>query len=167
MTRLPAPEMEFQSGQPVLMGFLTDLVDATDQSSISPWVECIIMSTILGRALSHRHQAAVANTCLSFSWDFWDRHQSIDTILTQRIHILTQKYPSTSQHVDPMLLFTKMLGHITVLHLDKTMRDILCDTDGELSLRMEYKSSALRAAQTIIDLTRLLAQLSYFKVVQS
>lgn len=164
MTRLPAPEMEFQSGQPVVMGFLSEVIETTDQSSISPWTECIIMTTILGRALSHRHQTAVANTCVSPSWDFWDRHQLINGVLTERIDVMALKYSSTSQYVDSMILFSMMLAQTTILHMEKTMRDMLCDTDEELTIRMEYKSSALAAAQKLVDLTKPLAQLSSFKV---
>lgn len=55
MVRLPAPVSAFQSGQPILMGFLLDSTTADDQSAMSPFTECIILANISGRALKHRH----------------------------------------------------------------------------------------------------------------
>lgn len=168
MTRLPAPELEFQSGQPIIMGFLSETLSTTGQSTLSPWAECLIMTTILGRALSHRNQAATAETVLgvfpSSTYDFWERHQCVNTLLTQRINAMLLRYPATSQHVDPMLLFAKMLARTTVLYLYKTMDKTICKMERELMVRINYKSFAAQAAQELVDLTKTLARLSYFKV---
>ncbi len=163
MIRLPAPELEFQSGQPTLMGFLSEAITANDQSAMSPFTECIILATISGRALSHRHRSLVENIYVNVSQDFWDRHQWIDAILTQRIQILSLKYPPASQHVDPMLLFTSMVAQTTVLYLYKIMECVTPATEENRAVKMEYGRCSLMAAQEIVNLTKTLAQLSCFK----
>lgn len=164
MLRLPAPEMEFQSGQPVLMGFLSEAITAADdQSAMSPFTECIILATISGRALSHRHQSLVENIYVNESQDFWDRHEWISAILTQRMQILSLKYPHASQHVDPMLLFTSMVAQTTVLYLYKPMKGVTPATAENRAAMMEYERRSLVAAQEIVYLTKAFAQLSCFK----
>ncbi|EPE28687.1 Zn2/Cys6 DNA-binding protein [Glarea lozoyensis ATCC 20868] len=164
MTRLPAPETNFQSGQPILMCFLSEAVGTNHQTLSSSWAECIVVNTIFGRALSHRNQAVVEDICATPSSDFWDRHQCVNAILVQTMQTMVAKYPATSQYVDPMLLFTQMLAKTTVLYLYKTLENAMFETEEELMIRMEYKSLALRAAQELVDLTKTLAQLSFFKV---
>lgn len=131
---------------------------------MSPFTECIILATISGRALSHRHQSLVENIYVNASQDFWDRHQWINAILTQRMQILSLKYPPASQHVDPMLLFTSMVAQTTVLYLYKTMECVTPATDENRAVMMEYQRCSLMAAQEIVNLTKTLAQLSCFKV---
>jgi hypothetical protein len=164
MTRLPAPETNFQSGQPILMCFLSEAVGMSDQTFSSSWAECIVVNTIFGRALSHRNQAVVEDMCANPSSDFWSRHQCLNAILVQTMQTMVVKYPATSQYVDPMLLFTQMLAKTTVLYLYKTLENAMFETEEELMMRMEYKALAMRAAQELVDLTKTLAQLSFFKV---
>lgn len=163
MMRLPAPEAEFQSSQPTVMGFLSEAMTANDQSYMSPFTECIILVTISGRALSHRHQSLVENIYVNVSEDFWNRHQWIDAILTQRMQILSLKYPPASQQADPLLLFTSMIAQTTVLYLYKTLKCVTPTTPENEAIVMQYQSSSLVAAQEIVNLTDTLTQLSCFK----
>ena len=166
MLRLPAPEMEFQRGQPILMGFLSEAITAAaddHQSAMSPFTECIILATISGRALLHQHQSLVENIYANQSQDFWDRHEWISAILTKRMQILSLKYPHASQHADPMLLFTSMVAQATVLYLYKVMEGVTPATAKNRALMMEYERCSFVAAQEIVYLTKTLAQLSCFK----
>ena len=156
--------MDFQSGQPVLMGFLSEMITTDDQSPMSPFMECIILATISGRALCHRHQSSVENLYVNVSQDFWSRHQWINAILMQRMRILALKYPPASYHADPMLLFTNMMAQTTVLYLYKTMECVTPVTDENRAAIVDYERCSLLAAQEIVNLTKELTQLSCFKV---
>ncbi|KAI4286649.1 MAG: hypothetical protein L6R35_004094, partial [Caloplaca aegaea] len=125
MVRLPAPEVAFQSGQPVLMGFLIESITADDQSSMSPFTECIVLANISGRALSHRHQSLVENLYINMSQNTWDRHKWIGDELTERIALLSVKYAPASEQMDPLLLFTRMVAQTTVLYLYKIMNSMI------------------------------------------
>ena len=146
------------------MGFLSEAITASDPTVTSAFTECIILATISGRALSHRHQSIVENMYVNATEDFWQRHQWISSILTQRTEILSLKYPSTSQHVDPMLLFTSMAAQMTVLYLCNTLKTATPVTDGNRALIAEYDRSCSVAVQEMINLTQKLTQFNCFKV---
>jgi len=163
-TRVPAPELDFQSGQPVSMGFLSQVMASTDQPSLSSFAECIIMATICGRCLCHRQQSSVERIYGDMSLEFWDRHLWLDTILQQRIQVLSLQYPSTSEHVDSLILFTNLMLQAIVLYLYKIVVSVPWDTDESEALILEYKNRSSAAAQGIITFTKPLRQLTYFKV---
>lgn len=164
MIRLPAPEMAFQGGQPVLTGFLSEAITADDQITMSsPFTECIILATISGRALAHQHQSLVENIYFNASQDFWDRHEWISATLAQRIQILSLNYAPASQQTDPMLLFVYMMAQSTVLYLYKVMKSVTTATTEKQVIMMEYQNRSIVAAGEIVTLANTLVQLSCFK----
>ena len=145
------------------MSFLSEAITGGDPTVTSAFTECIILATISGRALSHRHQSIVENMYVNATDAFWERHQWINAILTQRIDILSQRYPSTSQHVDPMLLFTCMIAQMTVLYLYITMRSAVHMSDNR-GVIAEYERCASVAVGEVTNLTKILTQFSPIKV---
>ncbi|EED13248.1 conserved hypothetical protein [Talaromyces stipitatus ATCC 10500] len=166
LTRLPMPETEFQSGQPVNMGFLSDALSGSDlmttpQSSFS---ECIMLATICGRSLSHRHLSMVDGVYGSNPQEFWSRHEWIDSALVARISMLSLSYPFQAEHMDPMLLFTKMIAQTTILYLHKIIESTTWDSPEYHSFILEYEQRSRMAAKETVELAKELTQLSYFKV---
>ncbi|QKX55293.1 uncharacterized protein TRUGW13939_02385 [Talaromyces rugulosus] len=169
LTRLPIPEAEFQSGQPMVMGFLSDSLAGGDfnlapQSSFS---ECIILATICGRSLSHQHLSMVDGMYGTNPQEFWSRHEWIDTALSTRISILSLTYPFQLEHMDPMLLFTKMIAQATILCMQKIIESIAWDREEYAGLLLEYEQRARLAAKEIVELAKALTHLSYFKVIDT
>ncbi|OKL58352.1 hypothetical protein UA08_06013 [Talaromyces atroroseus] len=166
LTRLPMPEVEFQSGQPVVMGFLSDSLAGSDfistpQSSFS---ECIILATICGRTISHKHLSMVDGMYGSNPQEFWSRHEWIDTALATRISMLSLTYPFQPEHMDPMLLFTKMIAQTTILCLQKIIESTTWETGEYNNLILEYEQRSRLAAKETVELAKELTHLSYFKV---
>ncbi|KAL6232513.1 hypothetical protein BDW75DRAFT_217723 [Aspergillus navahoensis] len=162
--RLPCPEANFQNDQPILMGFLSDAL-ATDNSIASTFTECIVVATISGRALSHRNQCLAGDLYFSAAEDFWNRHQWINAILTQRMEAFSTKYPlDMQQQADPMLLFISLMWRTIILHLYQTMACVIPSNDEKRDLIMEYKKRSSAAAQEIVDLTNKLSHLNSLKV---
>ncbi|CRG91749.1 putative transcriptional regulatory protein C777,02 [Talaromyces islandicus] len=166
LTRLPIPEAEFQSGQPMVMGFLSDSLAGSEfnlapQSSFS---ECIILATLCGRSLSHQHLSMVDGIYGTNPQEFWGRHEWIDAALSTRISILSLTYPFQLEHMDPMLLFTKMIAQATILCMQKIIESIAWDSDDYAGLILEYEQRARLAAKEIVELAKALTHLSYFKV---
>ncbi|KMU87076.1 hypothetical protein CIHG_05016 [Coccidioides immitis H538.4] len=162
--RLPSPEAAFENDQPTLMGFLSEAIAATEPIAPSTFIECIIMATISGRALAHRHQFLVDNIYLNTREDFWDHHHWINSILTRKMDIFTSEYPLRIQQTDPMLLFISMMWRTTVLHLCQTMEHAIPLTDEKRPVVVEYMGLSSIAAQEIADLTKNISQLNRFKV---
>ena len=146
------------------MGFLIEVLTAEDQTSISSFTECIIMATISGRALSHRHQSLVENNYIPMSQDFWDRHRWISTDLRERLEAISLRYVPVSEQLDPMLLFTSMVAQTTVLYLYKIMNSMTPATAENQAVVVEYQRCSLVAAGEMVNLTKTLVQLSCFKV---
>ncbi|EED12116.1 conserved hypothetical protein [Talaromyces stipitatus ATCC 10500] len=161
--RLPCPEANFQNDQPILMGFLSDAL-APDTIITSTFTECIIVATISGQALSHRNQCLVGDFYFSTTEDFWNRHQWIDGILTQRMEAFSAKYTTDMQQADPMLLFIGLMWQTIILHLYQTMTCAVPSNDGKRDLIAEYKKRSTVAAQEIVDLTNKLSQVNSLKV---
>src|SRR5438105_2573104 len=73
-TRLPAPEIDFQNSQPVVISFLSEVITANDFTIQSSFTECIVLATICARSLSHQHLSTLERVQGSIFQDFWDRH---------------------------------------------------------------------------------------------
>ncbi|EED22652.1 conserved hypothetical protein [Talaromyces stipitatus ATCC 10500] len=164
LTRLPTSDVEFQSVQRVQMGFLSEEITATIPTIMSPFTECIVLATICGRALLHKHCASVERVYGHTSNDFWDRHHWIDNILTQRITMLSMKYPPASQNIDPMLIFTEMVANTAILFLYKIINLMPCQTITNSTNVIEYKKRAVKAAGEIVSITRALSFFTQAKI---
>ncbi|RYP02757.1 hypothetical protein DL764_005631 [Monosporascus ibericus] len=159
--RLPAAESEFQSEQPVMTGYLAEAIASRGASATSPFVECIVVATMSGRALSHQQ---LANTQPNTSQEFWDRHQWNDAMLRQRMGLFSLKYPPTVQEADPMLIFIGMMWRTTLLFLSQIPGRQVSPSDETSSTLAEHARRCSLAAQDVVCLTTKLSRLNWFKV---
>ncbi|KAI0382683.1 hypothetical protein F5Y04DRAFT_287732 [Hypomontagnella monticulosa] len=163
--RLPAPELEFQNEQPTMTGYLSEAIAARDAIPTSTFAECIIVSTVIGRALSHRQQSTVDNIYLNESREFWERHEWINNVLIQRMDIFSLNYPTAVQEADPMLLFISMMWRTTVLYMYQLIKSMIHPTDEKRSsVLADYTRQSTIAAKEIVNLTNKLSQLNSLKV---
>ncbi|KAI2621289.1 fungal-specific transcription factor domain-containing protein [Hypoxylon sp. NC1633] len=163
-TRLPSPEDVFQSGSPVTMPFLSEVLTETDPSMMSPFAESIIFTTLWGRSFIHQRQPAAEHAFSNASRDFCERQLWLDDILTRRVQKLQQDYLAASVKVDPMLLYTSMIAQTTALLLCKAAESIPPTTPSNHDLVSRYQRKAPAAAKEIVRLAQYLAHFSYFKV---
>ncbi|KAK4862300.1 hypothetical protein LT330_003438 [Penicillium expansum] len=162
-TRLPAPDMEFQNGQPVLGAFLSEAIMDVMPQTTSPFNECAILATICGRSLFQAQQYSVRFVYGDMAPNWTDQHQWLDNVLTNRLQILSQHYPSPTQVCDPMLSFAHIMGQASVIHLYKGMESIVWAVN-EGALVLEYRRRALSAAQEIVKQAKGLIEFYFFKV---
>ncbi|KAF6222870.1 hypothetical protein HO133_000921 [Letharia lupina] len=163
-TRLPTPEAKFQSGEPALMGFLCEVMGGINQDSVPPFTECIILATICGRSVSHKQRMTVEGVYGASTQDSLDRHQWLNTILAARIQVLSLSCPSTSESVDPILIFANLLAQATVLYLYKIIEPVVLEKDENQGMMAQYEQQSLTAAEETSHLTKMLAQLNHFQV---
>lgn len=164
MTRLPAPESEFQASRPCATSFLSEVLAGTEQMEMSHFAESIAMIAMYGRALCHRQQSAVEQLYGDALQDFWSRHHWLDSILTNRIQVLSKKAKCPSNNNDPMLLFTSIVAHATVLSLCKAIKAVPWHTDEYKILILNYEQRCLSAAQDIVTLARESQHNTFFYV---
>lgn len=164
-TRVPSSEVDFQSGRPSFTGFLSELVGgplAPSHSSI--FTELIVWSTVCGRVMAHRQQSIVERIYNNPPQSFWDRHQWLDSVISQRTQIFLLHYPDAAEHEDPLLLFVGMMAKLAVLDLCKTMESVPWNTESKQLIGMTYRARSLTAAQEMGRLVKTLGHLSCFMV---
>lgn len=162
---MPAPHVNFQSGQPVVTSFLSDVMLAQDTSIKDSFTEFIIMATICGRALSHRHQ--------SMAWMIYpepvqalcDRHQQIYAVLAPRIAALSLNHPPVTSHTDPILLFTHAMAQTMVLYMCRLIDEVMPVPDETNQAMLDECARSFKVALVeVVSLTKTLSQMSCFKV---
>ncbi|KUI71295.1 Positive regulator of purine utilization [Cytospora mali] len=164
-TRVPSSELDFQNGRPSFTGFLSELISsplAPSQRSI--FTELIVWSTVCGRVMTHKQQSIVERIYNNPSQGFWDRHQWLDSVISQRTQIFLLQYPDAAEHEDPLLLFVSMMSKLSVLNLYRTMESAPWDTENRQLTGMTYKARSLTAAQEMGKLVKILGHLSCFMV---
>ncbi|GIK07671.1 hypothetical protein Aspvir_003337 [Aspergillus viridinutans] len=161
-TRLPAPEEQFQDCTSSVGGFLSQEIADQSNRDLPPFTALIIFVTICGRCISHEQQAGVELVYGNGSTGFWDRHQWLRSLLTRNIAALT-RVPITSQNTsDPMRVFAHMVAHTTLIYLYNISKSL--PSGGiEPVIMPDFEQEALAAAMEIVNLTRVLDELSIFK----
>ncbi|KAK1759001.1 pyrimidine pathway regulatory protein 1 [Echria macrotheca] len=162
-TRLPSPEIAFQGGHPIQMGFLSEAIASPDHSLFSPLAECAILVTICGRTMSHSQVSTVEQAYGNNApLDFWLRHEWLDGLLTRRLDALRVNYPVVSAVTDSMLLFALVLGQAAVVYLTSIMDKLGGEQQCQPAV-LEYRKRAVSAAQEIARLTKAQEHLGFFK----
>ncbi|KUI60251.1 hypothetical protein VP1G_07468 [Cytospora mali] len=130
----------------------------------SIFTELIVWSTVCGRVMTHKQQSIVERIYNNPSQGFWDRHQWLDSVISQRTQIFLLHYPDAAEHEDPLLLFVNMMSKLSVLDLYRTMELAPWDTESRQLTGMTYKARSLTAAQEMGKLVKILGHLSCFMV---
>ncbi|GKZ84086.1 hypothetical protein AnigIFM56816_009405 [Aspergillus niger] len=131
---------------------------------LSSFTELILIATIVGRALTHRQTLAVEqihppNFTHIPSDNFWTRHNYLHELLTYRIATLSS-YP----HVDPMLMFARIVAQSMVLFLQSVLESITWKSGDHLLGIIEFERVCVLAAHEVVGLVKMQGQLGYFKV---
>ncbi|KAK4152958.1 fungal-specific transcription factor domain-containing protein [Chaetomidium leptoderma] len=164
-TRLPSPELAFQSGHPIPGCFLPEAIASGDHNFLSPLAESAIVVTICGRALSHGQVSGVERAFGNPSLDFWLRHEWLDGMLTRTLDSLSINSPVVSALADPMLFFVFMMAHATTIFMCRIAEESsLGGMDGHCRPAVvEYQQRAMRAAREIANLAQAHQHIGFFK----
>ncbi|KAK2603398.1 hypothetical protein N8I77_009860 [Diaporthe amygdali] len=115
-TRLPVPDLEFQTGQHVLGDFLSEAITEPNPRVRSPFNECLITVTICGRVLLRGQQQNISRAYGDIGLDCAEQRWWLDGILATRLQVLSQCYPSPAEAYEPMLLFAHVLAPATIVY---------------------------------------------------
>ncbi|KAI1746386.1 fungal-specific transcription factor domain-containing protein [Xylaria scruposa] len=161
--RLPCSEDAFQSGSPVLMPFLSNVVNGTDPAMLSHFAECIVFSHLWGQVYQQHKQSSVEYNNGKISPDFRDRHSRLDELVSLRISQM-QRNLGTSVQFDPMQIFTSMIAQTTTLLLCQVAEfiPIVAADDREILVRYQQRASA--AVKEIAHLAGYVLHSSFFKI---
>ncbi|KAI6086316.1 fungal-specific transcription factor domain protein [Hypoxylon rubiginosum] len=161
-TRLPCLDADFERGLVPQESFLAETMSSADMRPYAPLAECVILVTICSRALSHRQIYTIETMYSNIPLDFSSRHDWLDGMLSRRINSLQVNYPSLTVADNPMITFSYMVAHSTVIYLCRII-ETLSRTDQNQSLVWEFQERGLWAAQEIARLAKEHEHLGYFK----
>lgn len=163
--RMPAPHVNFQSGEPIVMKFLSEVMLAQDTSIRDSFTEFIIMATVCGRALSHRQQSMTGRAYSDSMQTFWDRHQQINAAFAHQTIALSLNHPPVMTHADPILLFTHTMAATMTIYIYRLMVEVVPAADEtHQAMVNECTRSFYGASVEITSLANTLSQMSCFKV---
>ncbi|KAL8994705.1 MAG: hypothetical protein Q9169_005390 [Polycauliona sp. 2 TL-2023] len=163
--RMPAPNINFQTGQPFLTNLLSDAMLTQDAGTQDEFAEFVVMATICGRALAHRQQSMAWMINSDPTQMSWDRHRQINADLTPRIVALSLRHPPVTAHTHPLVLFTHAMAQAMVLYMYRLMTEVLPVSDeNDQSLLDESATSFNVALGEVLNLTQTLSRMSCFKV---
>lgn len=135
----------------------------------SPFNECLILVTICGRSLLRRQQHNISQAYGDVASD-WTQHRGwLDNILSTRLQVLTDCYPSPAESYDPLLLLANILSQATVVYYCNNMLESasgLTDPAEASADVVECQHRALAAATNMINLGKTLCGLHFSKVSQ-
>lgn len=168
-TRLPAPEVSFQNSQPTRVCFLSEALAMTASQSdtstagpLSSFAECVVLAALHGRCMTHR-RVSLASADTAEVQDFWARYDWLASALDKRVQLLAQSPSLKMVNRDPMVLFTHMLAHKTIIYLGTTLdttpwqqkqQQQQQQTGGRQLMAASYKWQAERAAGELVRLAK-------------
>lgn len=162
---MPAPHENFQSGQAVVTNFLSDVMLAQDSSIKDSFTEFVIMATICGRAISHRHRSMASIIYSDPMQTHWDRHQQIIAALKSRIASLSINHSPVTASTNPILVFTHAMAQTMFLYMYRLVGEVLpvADDTNQVMVNDGARSFNVALAE-IMMLTKTLSQMSCFKI---
>ncbi|KAJ5097763.1 fungal-specific transcription factor domain-containing protein [Penicillium angulare] len=167
-TRLPAPDDKFQNGSHELGPLLSEAMMEPTLQVKSSFNECLLLATICGRSLLQNQQYHISKAYGEMNMDWSEQRRWLDSILTNRLEVLSQHYPSPTESNDPLLLFANILGQATVIYFCKTINDTSTWPEGSSIENspefIQYQYRALEASTNIISLASTLQDLPLSRV---
>ncbi|KAJ5378243.1 uncharacterized protein N7496_005652 [Penicillium cataractarum] len=182
-TRLPAPEANFQSNQPIETDFLPEVLDGNGRAPVAtPFAECILLATLCGRCMSHRRMASAVTLSKggSETREFWSRHDALAAAVEKRRQSIAQSFhgsnrsgkwnspsvpaPTSNLDLDPLLTFTYVLAQGAIIYLSTTTENANWQSAEHQVRASTYQQRAFRAAVELIRLARVIPRIGRFKV---
>ncbi|KZF21089.1 hypothetical protein L228DRAFT_166122 [Xylona heveae TC161] len=166
-TRLPAPDAAFQSGREELGPLLSEAMTEPNLQGRSSFNECLILATLGGRSLLQSQRYHISKAYGDMESDSPEQRRSLESLLTTRLQVLSQCYPSPTEVFEPLLLFANILGQATVVYFCKAMVESVgspIDSSQGDSDVFYYQNRALDASATIVHLAVTLRDLPSSKI---
>jgi len=161
------------SGRPATMCFLSEVIAGIDSEQPSnsatdfamcPFTQSIVVATICGRTLALKQRLVSQQAYQDVITEFYLRHRTLSAFLTGRIKILSMQITSTSEHPDPLLLFSALVSYMILFMLYETIETIPLGTDEAHTLLLGHEQRSLDAAHELEVLISMLTQVNHFQV---
>lgn len=148
------------------MDFLSEAIATSSKSTLSPFAESVVLTTLYGRCLTHRRlvlATAISEKGVSStdSNEFWKRNDWLAAAVERRIQPFVEIALSPCDLVET---FGHLLGRSAIIHLSDTAANWPCQTAEQHLMIMTYEQRAYQAATEIAHIASALPRLSCLKV---
>lgn len=142
---------------------------------VSLFTSSIVVATICGRALEHRHFRPHADQPSGAPYNYCHQFQSgpsLNALLSQHLKWFSNHLSLASEPPDPVLIFVALVAHMAVFLLSEPGPESSCQgsdqgaTRGTDGLSAEQKPRSLDIVHRTGTLTAMLGQLNHFRVCQ-
>ncbi|GIJ86779.1 hypothetical protein Asppvi_005674 [Aspergillus pseudoviridinutans] len=176
-TRLPMSEADFQNGrEPIRMGFLPETTGNSDGcGTLPPFAECVVLSNLFERCISHRrlaHSIPLSGS-ESASQAFWKRHEWLAAaaasatrsgLRAQSASAVPGARDSSVAKCDPMRSFNRILAYSASVSLSSTAEASPWQSLGDHLMALTYKQLAYQAASEVVHLMRNAPRIAFLKM---
>ncbi|PVH94017.1 hypothetical protein DM02DRAFT_661434 [Periconia macrospinosa] len=153
-TRLPAPEANFQNGQPVQTEFLSDALAQASQSNLPPFATCIVLKSLLSQCISHRHLAmSEAASSGNDPRKVWSKYAWLALAVEKRKEASSPRSPIANEvSDDPMAHYTSALAACLATTVYQSMAQSASWSDMENASDVPpYMEQTVQAVQELIN----------------
>ncbi|KAE8372516.1 fungal-specific transcription factor domain-containing protein [Aspergillus bertholletiae] len=167
-TRLPAPENDFQAGNPTLSPFLFEVMTEKAPGSLHTFAQFIVVANLCGRCLSHKQRSTVENLYDHTISDSWDRHQWLISTLSHNAQLLPGNPPINTQILHPMALFANMVTQSMFFYLSCTGQVMPKPSETQcLDSLAQWRDLSVVADERVAMLIQEMSKINQFKVRRS
>jgi Fungal specific transcription factor domain len=139
MTLLPSNEENFEKSRPVVSPSLEQAFSDSAANNVSPVSSVILITSMLGRNLTHLHRPTPQDNEEDLNGAFWQRHRQLESTLSNISIALPDHLRLPGGLPDPNVIFMNMLLQTSVICLHQAAI---------------FKAERNRLPQTIIDESR-------------
>ncbi|KAI9732464.1 MAG: hypothetical protein M1818_007502 [Claussenomyces sp. TS43310] len=117
LTNLPASEEAFENSREERTQTLSESLDPSGASSLSPFGGVVLMACLFGRNLVHLHRPDKEDRDNDLNGEFWKRHRHMDNILLNTSLSLPAHLKLPQGLSNPNIVFTNMNIHTSTICL--------------------------------------------------
>jgi hypothetical protein len=117
MTLLPSNEENFDKSRPVVSPSLEQAFSDSAATNVSPISSVILITSMLGRNLTHLHRPTPHDNEEDLNGAFWQRHRQLESTLSNISLALPDHLRLPAGLPDPNVVFMNMLLQTSVICL--------------------------------------------------
>ncbi|KAL6879324.1 hypothetical protein J3F83DRAFT_725824 [Trichoderma novae-zelandiae] len=153
MTRIPASEEAFASGQEENTPFLDEVMKGAPYSGFTG---SLVLNQMLKSIMSHVHLIKPSDRPEDvMNGDFWQRHRRLDNQLSTLFLFMPESFRLPDNIRDPLATYINLNFHACVICLHHVALEKIDEHELDDSLRKESRSLLKNAAEEIVSIVKL------------
>ncbi|KAH7026540.1 fungal-specific transcription factor [Microdochium trichocladiopsis] len=158
-SNLPSSEEAFEMSRPEQTQPLTDCMNPTGATKLSPFGGIVLMACLFGRNLVHLHRPDTDEKDHDLNGEFWKRHRNLDNILLNTSLCLPSNLKLPAGLGNPNIVFTNMNIHTSTICLHQAAIFKADKNRLPAAVSAESKVRCITAANEIASIMRMVSHM--------